>query len=120
MYNKIIVQQPIKRKQTTQTKIATVVQPGIDNANAEITTDNTVTGIPTKIENKDNNRLDITDQKIVTTAQSKPKVSKNELVLDNTIVDQDKDIAVSQPGKKNDEIQQAPVSFQPGEKISQK
>ena len=32
--------------------------------------------------------------------------------------DRDKDIAVSQPEKKNDEIQHAPVSFQPGEKIT--
>jgi len=63
-------------------------------------------------------RLLITDQKIVTTAQSKPKVGKNDLVLNNTMDERDKDIAVSQPEKKNDEIQQAPVSFLPGEKVT--
>jgi len=99
-------------------KNATVVQPGIDKANGETTTDKTVTGVTTEIESKGNNTLDITDQKIVTTAQSKPKVGKNDLVLNNTMDERDKDIAVSQPEKKNDEIQQAPVSFLPGEKVT--
>jgi hypothetical protein len=99
-------------------KNSTLVQPA-DNVNAEITTDNTTTGIQTKIENKDNNRLDITNQRIGNTVQSRPKVSKNELVLDNALVEQDKDMAVRQPGTRNDEIHQPPASLQPGEKISQ-
>jgi hypothetical protein len=107
------------KTQTDNTdKNATVVQPGIDKANEETTTDKTVTGVTTEIESKVNNTLDIIDQKIVTTPQSKPKVSKNDLVLNNTMDERDKDVAVSQPEKKNDEIQQSPVSFQPGVKAT--
>ena len=118
---KIVQQNNSSTANKTQTgntnKNNTVVQ-SADNSSAEITTGNTVAGIPTKIENKDNNRLDITNQRIGNTVQPRPKVSENELVLDNTLVEQEKDIAVRQPGTKSDEIHQSPASFQPGEKIS--
>jgi hypothetical protein len=106
------------KTQPDNTQNATVVPPGIDNANEESAMDKTVSGVTTKIENKGNNTLDIIAQNTVTVAQSKPKVSKNDLALDNTMDDRDKGIAVGQPEKKNDDIQQAPISFQANEKIA--
>ena len=99
----------ISKTQTDKTdKNTAVVQPGIYNTNAESANDNSGTGITTKIAGKAQNPL--ADDRILASRQSKQKVDKNELLLNNTAVDGNKDIMVSQPENKNDEGLEAPLT----------
>ena len=97
-------------------KNATVVLPGIDKTNKEMATDNagTTTGIADEISSSPR----IADQKITVIRQLNQKPGRNELLLNNSADNQDNDIAVDQPGKKSDFLQQAPVSLQPNEIIA--
>jgi len=99
----------ISKTQTDKTdKNTAVVQPGIYNTNAESANDNSGTGITTKIAGKAQNP--IADDRILASRQSKQKVDKNELLLNNTAADGNKDIMVSQPENKNDEGLEAPLT----------
>src|SRR5262245_24163844 len=95
----------------------TVVLPPIDNTNGEIAPDNI--GVPTKIEGKDRNALRIIDHRDLVARQLDKEADRNDLSLNNP-ADHDKDIAVDQPGKKNDLTPHAPVSLQPNETVPQK
>ena len=99
----------ISKTQTDKTdKNTPVVQPGSYNTNAESANDNSGTGITTKIAGKA--QSPIADERILASRQSKQKLDKNELLLNNTAVDGNKDIMVSQPENKNDEGLEAPLT----------
>ena len=109
------------KTQTDKTdKSTAVVEPGVDNTNNEITNDNTVAtvaGSATNIADKTGNSPVITDQKIILPRQSKQKVDKNDLLVNNTIVDRNKEVAGNEAEKKNDVVQRSPVTLQPDERI---
>lgn len=106
------------KTQTNKTDNTTLVQPGIDNTNKEITDHSTVTGTATNLADKTGNAQVVIDQKNMLPRQSKQKADKNELLLNNPIVDQNKDVAGNEAEKKNDVVQHAPVALQPDERIS--
>jgi len=96
---------------------STVVLPAIDNGSREIASDNDISGTATRIENKSDNRLDITNQKFVSNSKSTQKVADNESLLNNVNVERDKDVAVGQPQQKNKESLKAPVTSQPNSNV---
>src|SRR6476646_2276598 len=101
------------KTQANKTDNTIIVQPSIDNANKGITVDNTVAGTATNIADKTGNGPVVVNQKNVLPPQSKQKVDKNELLLNNSIVDRDKTVAGNETEKKNDVVQHAPVPLQP-------
>jgi hypothetical protein len=92
-------------------KNPTVVLPGIDNPDKEITADNLAPVTKTRILDKNGNTLGVTDEKKNFRPRSEEKVNGHELVINNnTIVDRNRDISVSQSENKGDEIVTAPVT----------
>jgi hypothetical protein len=97
-------------------KSTTIVEPGVDHTNKEITNDNTVAGAATNIADKTGDSPVITDQKIMLPRQSKQKADKNDLLVNNTSVDRNEDVVGSESEKKNDVVQRSPVTLQPDER----
>jgi len=98
-------------------KNATVVQPRLDLSNEENATNSSPTGNQTRIANRDGNTLGITDQNNRIVAQAKPKNNQGDVVADNRVIVDDKDVVVSQPEKKIEETLKAPITSQ-AEKIA--
>jgi hypothetical protein len=92
-------------------KNATVVLPGVDNADREIATDHTATGAPTKIVDKGRNALNAIDQKIFTMRQPRQRVDRDELgVTDKTVDDRNNSTTINQDKKKSDETSKVPIT----------
>jgi hypothetical protein len=92
-----------------------VIQPGI-NSNTGITNDNSV-ATATKITGQIGQNPIHDDQKILVSRQSNRRVDKNDLLLNNETGNDNKDIVVSQPEKKNDEGIKAPLTSQANEGV---
>ena len=92
-----------------------VIQQGT-NSNTGITNDHDVAS-SAKIAGQVGQNPINDGQKILVARQSNRRVDKNDLLLNNEAGNNDKDIAVSQPDKKNDEGSKAPVTFQANEGV---
>lgn len=92
-----------------------VVQPGT-NSNTGITNDNSE-ATTTKIAGQIGQSPTNSDQKILVSRQSNRRDDKNNLLLNDESGNVSKDIAVSQPERKNDEGIKAPVTFQANEGV---
>ena len=108
--------------QTDKTdKTATVVLPGIDNADRQIATDNTPTDSKIKIVDKGGNALTAIDKKENIFTHSEQRIASRDLVEDSRPVnDKDKGVSVSQAQTKRDQDVNAPLTSQRNEQIMKK